>query len=248
MTATSHATTSDPTRFGLPQDYIEQRLNLTDDANRTEDEYWSPWRIGQSAKYQFHIYRWAARIVRRAQMQRVLDIGCGVATKLEQHLVPTGAALVGIDQHSAIAKCHDLGRTGTFHAVDLERPVFDPNEPFDLIICADVIEHLVNPDPMLDLIQRCLAPGGLVLFSTPDRARERGRNCRASQKPEHVREWERHEFNSFLKSRGFAIHVSLLFPKDDTPAWRGFLHECAFQAYLARRSPWACHGVVASVH
>ncbi len=247
MTTTSNTHLADPTRFCLPRQYVQQAANLTDDVNRDGQEYWAPWRIAASGKYQYHVYRWAASIVRRAGLDRVLDVGCGVATKLAEHLAPTGAHIVGLDQSSAVRMCHDLERPGEFVVVDLEKPIYMPELPFDLVVCADVIEHLMDPDPMLDLIQQCLAPGGLVIFSTPDRSRERGRDCCRSEKPEHVREWARREFIAFLRSRGFSVHASRLYPKDDAPMHTGAMSELAYRLHLAPRSAFGCHAVLASV-
>ncbi len=228
----------------LPRGYESQSTNVTLDANRDDEDYWSPWRISQSGKYQSHVYKWAGRLIRRAGFERVLDIGCGVGTKLEEHIAPTGATIVGIDQASAIANCHRLGRTGTFFEIDLECPDYEPDEPFDLIIFADVVEHLVNPIPAMEMIRRVLAHDGLALISTPERARRRGRGCKRSEKPEHVREWARSEFVRFVKSCGLTVHASKLMPQDDAPMGRGFLRELGFQAHLLPRSPYACHTVL----
>lgn len=228
----------------LPRAYQSQAVNVTLDANRDDQGYWTPWRINQSAKYQSHVYGWAGRVIARAGYKRVLDIGCGVATKLQEHIAPTGAAIVGIDQPSAVANCLRLGRTGTFIEVDLEKPSFFSDEPFDFIIFADVVEHLIDPLPAMAMIRQVLANDGLALISTPERNRERGRSCRRSEKPEHVREWAQGEFVRFVKSCGLSVHASRLFPKDDAPKARGIWREIAFQARLMPRSPWACHAVL----
>ena len=38
---------------------------------------------------------------------------------------------------------------------------------FDVIVCMEVCEHLVNPDAALDLFQRLLAPTGRIVVSVP---------------------------------------------------------------------------------
>jgi 2-polyprenyl-3-methyl-5-hydroxy-6-metoxy-1,4-benzoquinol methylase len=228
----------------LPNGYESQSVNVTLDANRDDDGYWSPWRIGQSGRYQVHVYRWAERLIRRAGFERVLDIGCGVGTKLEEYIAPTGATIVGLDQPSAITNCQRLGRTGSFFEVDLESPDFEPDEPFDLILFADVVEHLIDPIPAMEMIRRVLAPDGLAWISTPERARRRGRACKRSEKPEHVREWARGEFVRFVKSCGLTVHSSKLMPQDDAPMGRGLWREIGFQAHLLPRSPYACHTVL----
>jgi ubiquinone/menaquinone biosynthesis C-methylase UbiE len=52
-----------------------------------------------------------------------------------------------------------------------------PDNHFDLIVLADVIEHLQHPDLMLKEIQRLLKVGGKAIITTP---------IRTSEKPEDV--------------------------------------------------------------
>ncbi len=40
--------------------------------------------------------------------------------------------------------------------------------PFDLVICADVLEHVVRPEEVLERIRRWLKPGGVLLASLPN--------------------------------------------------------------------------------
>jgi predicted TPR repeat methyltransferase len=41
-------------------------------------------------------------------------------------------------------------------------------EPFDVVVCADVLEHLTDPAAMLARIREWLAPGGILLASIPN--------------------------------------------------------------------------------
>jgi len=41
-------------------------------------------------------------------------------------------------------------------------------EPFDAVVCADVLEHLVQPEELLARIRRWLKPGGRLLVSLPN--------------------------------------------------------------------------------
>lgn len=43
-----------------------------------------------------------------------------------------------------------------------------PRWYYDCIVFGDVVEHLVDPEPMLEALKRCLAPGGQMLFSVPN--------------------------------------------------------------------------------
>lgn len=51
---------------------------------------------------------------------------------------------------------------------DLNEPVRIGNETFDLILSAEVIEHLENPRALAREWLRLLKPGGLLIFSTPN--------------------------------------------------------------------------------
>src|SRR5262249_61533457 len=40
--------------------------------------------------------------------------------------------------------------------------------PFDCIICADVLEHVLDPERTLSVLLRALAPGGALVASIPN--------------------------------------------------------------------------------
>jgi predicted TPR repeat methyltransferase len=44
----------------------------------------------------------------------------------------------------------------------------DWDKPFDVVVCADVLEHLANPDAMLARIHAWLHPDGILLVSLPN--------------------------------------------------------------------------------
>jgi 2-polyprenyl-3-methyl-5-hydroxy-6-metoxy-1,4-benzoquinol methylase len=44
----------------------------------------------------------------------------------------------------------------------------DWETPFDVVVCADVLEHLVQPETLLDRVRWWLKPGGLLLASLPN--------------------------------------------------------------------------------
>lgn len=52
------------------------------------------------------------------------------------------------------------------HTSPLEE--FQPEEPFDVVVLSNVIEHSVNPKAMLKNVRRVLKPGGHVLISCPN--------------------------------------------------------------------------------
>jgi hypothetical protein len=78
------------------------------------------------------------------------------------------------------------------------------------VICADVIEHLGDPDALIGYLTRRVSGGGRILISTPERNRLRGSNCRICPNPAHVREWSFAELASYLQSRGLQVHEHFL--------------------------------------
>lgn len=44
----------------------------------------------------------------------------------------------------------------------------DWETPFDVVVCADVLEHLARPEALLDRIRGWLKPGGVLLASLPN--------------------------------------------------------------------------------
>jgi SAM-dependent methyltransferase len=206
-----------------------------------ELEYWNADRIAASAKYQYHVYRWAAELAQQRGLKSVLDVGCGPGTKLSRLIAPVTSDIEGIDQPSGVAAARRTGAAGRYTEVDLERPdSVAAWRTFDVIICADVLEHLIDPGPAIELMKRFSRPETLMVISTPDRARLRGRDCMESPKPEHVREWTVPEFARYLRSRGLRVEQIKLFPADDAPENAGMKEEMLWRLRLARFSPRRC--------
>ena len=235
-----------PEDFCLPRGYRQQAAAYTHDSvghceGAPQRDYWNSERIAASARWQHHVYAWGARLIAERGLKSVLDIGCGPGTKLQSVIAPVCSDITGLDQPSAITAAKRMGAPGRYSTIDLES-CDDAAAPgvFDLVLCADVIEHLLDPDPLLRLIRRCGHERTLVLLSTPDRARLRGRGCMASEKAEHVREWTTPEFSRYLRSRKYAIESVRLLPGDHAPVSRGMVREWLWRARIAPTSPHRC--------
>lgn len=97
----------------------------------------------------------------------VLDLGCG-AGNLSRKLKANQNFVVGVDikkNLSSQENCdefiqEDLDKKDRFDKIDLSR--------FDLILCADVIEHLKNPDELLNNIREKMKLKAKVILSVPN--------------------------------------------------------------------------------
>lgn len=99
-----------------------------------------------------------------------LDVGCG-AGLLAEPLARLGAHVTGIDaaaENIAVAQSHTAQsglaidyRAGGIEAVAGAR--------FDLVTCMEVIEHVVDPAAFVTGLAAAVAPGGLLVMSTPNR-------------------------------------------------------------------------------
>lgn len=103
---------------------------------------------------------------------RVLDVGCGTGFLLEQ-LAGRGFTGVGVDlspESIAIARQRlaDLGAADRLRA-ETGSAYEPPDGPFELITLTDVLEHLEDPRACLRALHDRLAPGGLLVISTPNR-------------------------------------------------------------------------------
>lgn len=100
---------------------------------------------------------------------RVLDVGCGFGA-LGEVLVQNGAYVVGLDIEPFVIEVASQ-RMSEAYACDVTSsaplPV-DDGEPFDIILFADVLEHLYDPGAVLMRLKPLLAEDGRIVISVPN--------------------------------------------------------------------------------
>jgi SAM-dependent methyltransferase len=94
--------------------------------------------------------------------RRVLDVGCAQGF-LAAILASRGYSVVGVDFPGAARP-----DTFEFHGANLDEGLGPVGYNFDLILCADVLEHLRDPLRMLHDCRARLAPGGALVASLPN--------------------------------------------------------------------------------
>ncbi|MDX2022343.1 MAG: bifunctional glycosyltransferase/class I SAM-dependent methyltransferase [Deltaproteobacteria bacterium] len=93
---------------------------------------------------------------------KVLDVGCADG-HLARALVAKGCEVVGVDVHHSDAAAQACTR---FYVADLESDAWAPQEhDFDVILYADVLEHLRNTN-ILNRSRQWLRFGGRIIAST----------------------------------------------------------------------------------
>lgn len=103
-----------------------------------------------------------------AEGARILDVGCAGGA-MGRALKQRGAReVVGIEvvpEVAAAARQH----LDTVHVLDVQQaPLPYPDGHFDVITCADVLEHLVDPGQVLRQLRRYLRDDGLLVCSIPN--------------------------------------------------------------------------------
>lgn len=97
----------------------------------------------------------------------VLDVGCGEGN-YAFYLKERGAAYIaGVEIDSEAAAAARKKMDFVFAGSAEEKLPFEQGQ-FDLIICADVLEHLINPWEVLRNLKQLLAPDGHLLVSMPN--------------------------------------------------------------------------------
>src|SRR3990167_432325 len=102
--------------------------------------------------------------------KRVLDIGCGGGV-LSTSIAKLGGNVSGIDvAESAILVAKERAKLESLHinydCVPVENYIA---EPFQVITCLEMLEHVNDPEMVLKNAKRLLIPGGYLFLSTINR-------------------------------------------------------------------------------
>jgi SAM-dependent methyltransferase len=97
---------------------------------------------------------------------KILDVGCGDGSLLEP--LCESQECYGVDVSEAQLKKAQMRGIVT-RRTDLETETLPfPNDLFDLVICSETIEHLLDPDNLLQEINRTLKLEGTFILTFPN--------------------------------------------------------------------------------
>lgn len=97
----------------------------------------------------------------------VLDLGCSGGL-LSERVRGFGHRITGVD----VLEIEGVReRVDTFIQADLDRGLPDAvaaSGPYDVVLCGDILEHVRQPEQLLEAIRELLAPTGLLIASVPN--------------------------------------------------------------------------------
>lgn len=104
---------------------------------------------------------------------KAIDIGCGAGLVAEP-LARMGAEVSGLDAGEdviAAARAHAAGQNLVidYQAGEVLEHAARNAGAYDLVTCLEVVEHVEDVPAFLGALRRLLKPGGLLVFSTPNR-------------------------------------------------------------------------------
>jgi SAM-dependent methyltransferase len=100
----------------------------------------------------------------------ILDFGCGTGLNLSEPLAAAGDLIHGVDVHEpsiAAARARPLPEGLTF-GTESASELAASGAHYDVIICSEVLEHLVQPARCLADLRALLVDDGLLLVSIPN--------------------------------------------------------------------------------
>lgn len=105
--------------------------------------------------------------------QKVLDVGCGGGI-LSEAMAAKGAQVTGLDLAEASLKTAKLHLFESELEVDyqlqsIEDHAADHPEQYDVVTCLEMLEHVPDPESIIDGCLAALKPGGWLFLSTLNR-------------------------------------------------------------------------------
>jgi len=154
-------------------------------------------------------YDWSREFVRD---RTVLDAACG--TGFGSRIMAEGGAarVVACDtsEHAvneATERCSGLSNV-TVRAGDVTQMPL-PDASIDVYVCFETIEHVYDDKKVITEASRILAPGGVMLCSTPNRVLTNPGTALVDRpfNPHHVREYDRKEFKDLFEPEFSCVSI-----------------------------------------
>jgi 2-polyprenyl-3-methyl-5-hydroxy-6-metoxy-1,4-benzoquinol methylase len=99
----------------------------------------------------------------------ILDIGCASGKQVFA-LAPYARKIVGVDIASSfIEQCNTQKNVENIHNVSFDVGGFDslPNSTFDVVLCCEVLEHVIDLKGSIEALSATVREGGHILITVP---------------------------------------------------------------------------------
>jgi SAM-dependent methyltransferase len=163
-----------------------------------EENYW----------YQRHlvVYEWIAQ---RVGGKHVVDMACGEGYGSDT-LTARARAVVGVD---ANPEAHEHARLRYVREnLRFERALVESfDEACDVVVFLQTIEHVTNPDEVLERFRALTGPGGVVYVTTPNVLTLAPPGAERSSNPWHIKEYRPDEFRALCEAHFASVELLGLF-------------------------------------
>lgn len=165
--------------------------------------------LNEKDRWQDEVYQYAHTQMTSSQSSSIVDVGCGSGYKLMKYF--RAFETVGYETEPCLSFLRRTYPDRTWVASGESEKSFPVQQitQCDIVICSDVIEHIVDPDSLIRFLLSL--EWKWLILSTPDREVLRGMKQYGEKawtgppvNPAHVREWTFQEFSTYL-SKHFEI-------------------------------------------
>lgn len=152
------------------------------------------------------VYEWIAA---RVGGRRVVDLACGEGYG-SAVLASTAASVVGVDANPDAHEHARLKYTGP--RLRFERNMLELWEgDVDCVVFLQTIEHVQDPDAVLERLRALIGPAGVAYVSTPNVLTLAPKGEARSGNPWHVREYRADEYRALCERHFGSVEILGLF-------------------------------------
>ncbi|MBS3808959.1 MAG: methyltransferase domain-containing protein [Desulfobacterales bacterium] len=164
---------------------------------RSRKEYCHYDDSSKEDQWQLEVYLHALGLMKKHNFRSIIDIGCGSGYKLMTYFEEYQTIGLELSVNVEILKekyPERKWKVCNFNEV--------PDLSTDVVICSDVIEHIVDPDELISFIKGIKFE--YLVISTPDRSLMhkpwKVKYYGPPKNKSHIREWTFNEFNRYISS------------------------------------------------
>lgn len=112
-----------------------------------------------------------ANLIKKVGAQKVLDVGCGNGFILRALGEKWGGTITGIDIDKTLANSAGLKKYRSFIPLNINQDDLSKKfskDYFEIVVLADILEHLKNPQRVLNQVIKVVIPNGYIVVSIPN--------------------------------------------------------------------------------